>query len=198
MQPYPQGSGSPLARSPAWHGLSQCTGNQHWGSYCWVVLVFRFAFRGNAATPGWGLGCVRLGEGFDFPPPFLAGFWDVGVCAWARVFSAPRHSWLGCWGVCAFVCALHFYPKYPGWGVRCGCVCLGSGLRCALPLLAGVLGRVCRCAPSACTPPFLARLLACVCVCVRASPVPRQSWPGCLVLPCVLGLGFRLRPATPS
>ena len=33
--------------------------------------------------------------------------------------------------------------------------------------------------------------------CVRALPVPRLSRLGCAVWVCVLGLGFRLRPATP-
>ena len=33
--------------------------------------------------------------------------------------------------------------------------------------------------------------------CVRAPPVPRRSRFGCAVWVCVLGLGFRLRPATP-
>ena len=67
------------------------------------------------------------------------------VCAWAQVSAAPHHSWLVCRGVCVFVCALRLYPATPCWGVRCGCVCLGSGFRCALPLLAGVLGCLCVC-----------------------------------------------------
>ena len=57
-------------------------------------------------------------------------------------------------------------------------LCLGSGFGCALPVLAGVMG--------------------CVCVCVPAPLVPRHSWLGCVVWLCVLGLGFRLRPATPD
>ena len=77
-----------------------------------------------------------------------------------------------------FVCALRLYPATPGWGVRCGCVCLGSGFGCAPPLLAGVLG--------------------CVCVCVRTPLVPCDSWLGCAVWVRVLGLGVRLRPATPG
>ena len=55
-------------------------------------------------------------------------------------------------------------------------LCLGSGVVCAPPLMAGVLG--------------------CLCACVRAPLVPRISWLGCAVWVCVLGLGFRLRPAT--
>ena len=80
--------------------------------------------------------------------------------------------------VCVLVCALRLYPATPGWAVRCGCVCLGSGFGCA--------------------PPLLARVLVCVCVCVRTPLVPCHSWLGCAVWVCVLGLRSRLRPATPG
>ena len=144
------------------------------------VCVFVCPLRLYPATPGWGVRCGRvcLGSGFGCAPPLLAGVCGVGVCAWARVSATPRHSWLGCWGVCVLVCALRLYPATPGWAVRCGCVCLGSGFGCAPPLLAGVLG--------------------CVCACVCAPLVPRHSWLGCAVWVCVLGLGFWLRPATPG
>ena len=66
----------------------------------------------------------------------------------------------------------------PTWGVRRGCVCLGSGFGCAPPLLAGVLG--------------------CLCACVPVPLVPRHSWLGCVAGVCFLGLRFRLRPATPG
>ena len=102
----------------------------------------------------------------------------MGFCAWDPASAAPCDSWLGCWGLCVFVCALRVYSATPGWGVRCGGVCLGSGLGCAPPLLAGVL--------------------VCVYVCVRAPLVPRHSWLGCAVWVCVPGLEFRLRPATPG
>ena len=120
-----------------------------------------------------------------------------------------------------FVCALRLYPATPGWGVRCGCVCFGSGFGCAPPLLAGVLGCVCvfvcmlRLYPA--TPGWglrrgcvcLGRVsaaprrswLGCwaVCVSVRALRfVPCGSWPGRAVRVCVLRLGFRLRPGTPG
>ena len=111
-------------------------------------------------------------------PPLLARVCSEGVCAWGRVTAALRHSWLGCSGVCVFVCVVRLYPATPGWGVRCYSVCLGSGFGCAPPHLAGVLG--------------------CVCVCVRAPLLPCHSWQGCAALVCVFGLGFRLRSATPG
>ena len=118
-----------------------------------------------------------LGSGFVCAPPLLAGVMGC-VCVCVRAPLVPRHSWLGCWGLCVFLCALRVHPATPGWGVRCGCVCLGSGFRCAPPLLAG--------------------LLRCVRACVRTLLVSPQSWRGCPVWVCVLGLGFWLRPATPG
>ena len=173
------------------------------------------------ATPGWGVGvCLCLCASSPCTPLLLAGVCVVGVCAWARVSAATHHSWLGCWGPCVFFCALRLYPATPGWGVRCGSVCLGSGFGCAPPLLAGVLGFVCvfvraplvpptpgsgvRCgcvclgSGFGCAPPLLAGVLGCVCVCVSAPLVPCHSWLGCAVWVCVLGLGFRLRATTPS
>ena len=132
---------------------------------------FRFCRRSAAA-------CVCLCARSACTTPLLAGSCGVGVCASARVSAAPRHSWLGCWAVCVLVCVLPLYPALPGWGVRRGCVCLGSGFGCAPPLLAGVLG--------------------CLCVCRRALLVPSHSWLGCAVGVCVFGLGFRLPPATPG
>ena len=144
---------------------------------CVCVLVLGLWLR--PATPGWGFGLfVCLCARSACTLPLLFGVCGVGVCAWARVSAAPRHSLVGCWDVCVFVCTLCLYPATPGWGVRCGCVCLGSGLGCAPPLLAGVLG--------------------CVCVCDRAPLVPRQFRLGCAVWVSVLGLGFWLRPATPG
>ena len=88
-------------------------------------------------------------------------------------FWVPLH-----WGVCVIVCALRLYHATPGSVVRCGCLCWGYGLGCA--------------------PPLLARVLGCVCACVRAPLVPRHSWLGCAAWVFVLGLRFRLRPATPG
>ena len=164
------------------------------------VCVFVCALRLYPAIPSWGAWCVCvcLGSGFGcaprllswvlgdacscarpaYTPPLLAGVCGVDVCALAWVLAAPRHSWLGCWGVCVLVCPLRLYPATPGRGVWCGCVCLGSGFGCAPPLLAGVLG--------------------CVCVGVRAPLAPRHSYLGFAAWLCVLWLGFRLRPATPG
>ena len=145
------------------------------GVCVWVWVVLGLGFRLRPATPGWGDGvCVCLHARSACTSPLLAGVCGTAVCAWARVSAAPRHSWLGCWGVCVFVCALSLYPAIPGWGVRCWCVCLGWGFGCAPPLLAWVLG--------------------CVCACVRAPPLARHSWLGCAVPACVFGLGLLQRP----
>ena len=148
------------------------------GCASWVcALELRFPLR--PATPGWGVGvsvCLLAHSACTLP--LLAWVCGVGVCVWARISAVPRHFWLGCWGVCVFVCALPLYAATPGWGLRRGCVRLGSGFGCALPPLAGVLGRVCACV---CTP-----------------LVPRHSWLGCAVWVCVLGLGIRMRLGTPG
>ena len=143
------------------------------------VCVFVLGFRLHPATPGLGVGvCVCLCACPPCTPPLFAGLCGVVVCVWARVSAAPRHSWLGCWGVCVLVCVLSLYPASLGWGVRLGCVCLGSGFGCAPSLLAGLLG--------------------CVCARVRAPLAPCHSWLGCAVWVCVFGLGFLLRPTTPG
>ena len=148
------------------------------GCAVWGV-VLQLGSRLWPATPGRGSGVfVCLCAHSACTPPLLAGVCSVAVCVLARVSTAPHHSWLGCWVDCVFVCVLRLYPATPGWDVQCWCVCLGSGFGCAPPLLAGLSG--------------------CVCVCVRASLVPRHSWLGCAACLCVLGVGFRLRPATPG
>ena len=161
------GVGAPLAPRHSWLGCAP-----------WVC-VFGLRFRLRPATPGWGVGvCVCWCGRSACTPPLLAGVRFVGVCVWARVSVAPRHSWLGCWAACVVVWALCLHPATPGWGGRHGCVCLGSGFACAPPLLAGVLW--------------------CLCARVRAPLVPRHSWLGCAVWMCVFGSGFRLRPASPG
>ena len=148
------------------------------GCAAWVC-VLGLAFRLRPATPGCGVRvCVCWCVCSACTPPLLAGLCGVGVCVSARLSAAPRHSWLGCWGLSVLVCGLRLSPATPGWVVRCGCVCLGSGFGCAPPLLAGVLG--------------------CVCACVSVPLVPRHSWLGCAARVCLLGLGCRLRPATPG
>ena len=133
----------------------------------------------------------------------------VGVCVWARVSAAPRHSWLGCWAVCV----LPLHPATPGHGCAVW-VCvfgLGSRLRPATPGWGVGL-----CACSACTQPLLARVRGVGgCVWARVSAAPCHSWlgcwavcvlrlhpatpgHGCTVWVCVFGLGFRLRRATPG
>ena len=190
------------------------------GCAVWVG-VLGLGFRLRPATPSRGVGvCVCLCGRSACTPSLLAGVCGVGVCAWARVSAAPRHSWLGCWGVCVLVCALRLYPATTGWGVRCWCVCLSSGFRFTPPLLAGVLGCECACVRAlrvprhswlgcaawvcvlalglGCAPPLLAWVLGCVRACVPAPLLPRLSCLGCAPWVCVLGLGFRLRPATPG
>ena len=171
------------------------------GACVWVLVVLGLGFWLRPATPGWGDGvCVCLRARSACTPPLLAGLCIVPVCAWARVSAAPRHSWLGCLCLSVLVCPLHFYPATPRWGVRWGCVCLGSGFGCAPPLLAGVCGvGVCAWARVfGCAPPLLAGVFGCVRVCVRAPFVPRHSWLECAVGVSVLGLGSRLHPATPG
>ena len=188
----------------------------------WRGCVFGLGFWLRASSPGWGVGvCMCSCAHSTRTLPLLAGVCGVGLCYLAWVSAAPRHSWLGCWGVCVLLCPLHLYPATPGSGVRCGCVCLGSGFGCVRPLLAGMLGSVCArvraplvprysslgCVVWVCVfglgfPPRPATpgwgVEVCVCAGVRAPPVPRHSWLGCAAWVCVLRLGFRLRPATPG
>ena len=65
------------------------------------VCVLGLGFRLRPATPGWGVGgCACLCALSVRTPPLLAGVSGVGVCAWAPLAAAPRHSWLGCLAVC--------------------------------------------------------------------------------------------------
>ena len=107
---------------------------------CWGVCVLVCLLLLYPASPGWGvrLGCVCLDSRFGCALPLLAGVLGC-VCARVRAPLAPCHSWLGC-AVCVCVFGLGFRlrPATPGWALRCGCVCSGSGFGCAPPLLAGV------------------------------------------------------------
>ena len=98
------------------------------GACVWVWVVVGFGFRLRPATPGWVVGvCVRLCVRSACTLPLLAGVCGVGVCGWVRVAAAPRDSWPGCRGLCLRVCALRLHSATPGWGVRRGCACFGSG-----------------------------------------------------------------------
>ena len=111
-------------------------------SHSWlgiVVRAFGFGFRGNPASPGWGLGCVCLGMGFGCAPPIFAGV--CGACVWGWVSRQPRHSRLGS-RVCVFGYGFWLRPANFRWGLWC--VCLGVGFSCT-PLL---LARMLRCMPS--------------------------------------------------
>ena len=91
----------------------------------------------------WGSVCACV-RALLVPRPSWLQCGGVLVCV--RAPLVPRHSWLGCavWA-CVLELGFRLCPATPRWGVRCGCVCLGSGFSCAPPLLARVL--VCLCVP---------------------------------------------------
>ena len=151
-----------------------------------LVCVLGLRFRLRPATPGRGVGvCVCWCTRSTCTPPLLAGACGVAVCVWTRVLAAPRHSWLGCWGVCVLVCVLLLYPATLGWGVRCGCVCWGSSFGCAPPLLAGVCGVwVCCCLAPVPVPWFVACCARCPGL---RHPVAVVAW----LVPLCLGCGLR-------
>ena len=176
---------APLVPRPSWLGRA-----------AWVC-VLGLGFRLCPATPGWGVGVrVCLWERSTCTPPLLPGVCGAGVGALAQVAAAPCHSWLGCWGVCVFVCAFRLYPAPLGRGGGV-CVCCCACSACTPPLLTGVCGVVLGVWAGVSAAPrhsWLGRWG--VRVCVPAPPVPRHSWPGCAAWVFVLGLGFRLRPAS--
>ena len=89
----------------------------------WACLLGS-GFRLRPASPWGGVGvCVCLCARPAWSPAPPGWGCGAGVCDWARVAATPRHSWLGCWGVCVFVCAPRFHPAFPRWGVLCGRVC---------------------------------------------------------------------------
>ena len=156
---------APLVPRQSWVGCAVCA---------WLPGL---GLRLRPATRGWGARvCVCLCACSACTPPLLAGVCGVGVCARSRVSAAPRHSWLGCWGVCVLVCLFRLYPATPGWGMRRGCVCLGSGFGCAPPLPAGVCG-------------------VGVGAWAQVAAAPSHSWLGCRSV-CVFGCALCLYPAT--
>ena len=163
--------------------------------------MFVCVLRLYPATPGWGVrrGCVCLGSGFGCAPPLLAGVLGC-LCACVLAPLLPRHSWLGCpaW-VCVLGLGFQLRPATPRWVLGCLCV-FRARSTCTPPLLAGMCGvGVCAWPRGwGCAPPLLAGVLGCVCVRVRAPLVPRHSWLGCAPWVCVLGLRFRVHPATPG
>ena len=175
----PPGSGSRLARSPAWHGLPQCPGYGHWVSYCCVAFVLGSGLClgsgfGNPASPGWGLRWVWV------PFVVLPLFSPLGFSVFAVGLGfrpTPHLSWLGVWDVRGCVRALPA-PRCPGSGVWCGRACWGPGFGCSPPLLGEVLG--------------------CVCACVHVPRGLLHLLVGCAVRGCVVGPGLLPRPATPG
>ena len=89
-----------------------------------LACVLGFGFRLRPASPCRGVGvCVCLCARPVWSPAPPGWGCGAGVCSWAWVAAAPRHSWLGCWGVCVCVCAPRLYPAFPQWGVLRGRVC---------------------------------------------------------------------------
>ena len=136
------------------------------------------ALRLHPAVPGSGVRCGRAcwGLGSGCAPPLLGEvlgcgcacvpvpLWSpappgwgccAGVCGWAWVAAAPRHSWLGCWGVCVFVRAPRLYPAFPGWGVLCGCACWALVSAVPRPSWLGCLGVYAAVRVPRLPPPFL-------------------------------------------
>ena len=103
---------APLAPRHSWLGCA-----------VWVC-VFGLGFRLRPATPGGVLGCACLCACSACTQPLLARVRGLGMCVWARVLAAPRHSRLGRWAVCVLVRALRLHPATTGTGAQCGCVCL--------------------------------------------------------------------------
>ena len=66
------------------------------GCAVWVC-VLGFGLGPPPNTPGWGVGvCVCLCARSACTPQLLPGVCGFDVCAWARIWAAPCHTWLGC------------------------------------------------------------------------------------------------------
>ena len=141
-----------------------------WLGY-WVLCV---CVRAPLVPSQSWLGCAWV-QASAAPRNSPPGCWILCVCACAPPLA--RHSWLGFvvrvlgsgfgfqpaspgWNVppCVFVGMLRLYPTDPCWGMRSGCVRLGSGFGFAAPISVSVLGCLRLCARSACSPPILARV----------------------------------------
>ena len=116
----------------------------------------------------------------------------MDVCACTRVSAAPRHSWLGCWGVCVSVrtlplsrhswlgCVVRvsafvfcFHLANPGWGLGvCVFVC-APRLHPASPGWGVPCGHVCLGSNFSCARPFTAGSLRCVGLCAGSACSPR-------------------------
>ena len=135
------------------------------GLGCWLCVCS--ACTQPLLATGARCGFVCLGSGFGCAPPPLAGVlgcvcaplapshsWPwvrgVGVCVWAWVSAAPRHSWLGCWAVCV----LRLHPATPGHGCAVWVCVFGLGFRLR-PATPGWGVGLCVC--SACTQPLLVK-----------------------------------------
>ena len=115
---------------------------RRFGFWCAVwACVLGSGFGLRPASPWGGVGvfvclCARLAWS-PAPPGWGCG---AGVCGWAWVAAAPRHSWLRCWGVCVLMCAPCLYPAFPGSGVLCGRVCCARVSAVPEPCLLGCWG----------------------------------------------------------
>ena len=181
------------------------------------VCVFGLGFRLRPVNPCWGVGlcalvcalrlysanpcsgvrcgCVCLGSGFGCALPVVAGLMGCVFSSCCFACTPPILA-----GMCAVISVpglgFRLRPAIPGWGfLVCVCVFVPA-LRLYPANLAGVCG-VAVCAWARLSAASRLSCLGCWVVCFGAcaSPVPRNSWLGCAVWVCVLGLGFRLRPA---
>ena len=119
-------------------GLRLRPATSGWGVGLCVCLCARSACTPPLLAGVRGVGVCVLGSRFGCALPLLAGVlacvcvcvrtplvprlsW-LGCAVWVCVFglrlsAAPRHSWLGCWGVCVCVCVrARLVPRYSWLG----------------------------------------------------------------------------------